>query len=197
MHPYITELPHNAVFQSINQSKFILSPFKIPTQRCSRPRPSGKEQSWEGGGIENRHWLVRSTGSPFQVFGPTTENEQVCIVAERANGTPKLPWTEDRSVRRPAHEERARYPCDLSSILPDWTTLTFHSLPLQLFSFSSELSHPARSLSTSKTRSSVCLFLLLSLFGSSPPHHLFIVSNPWPFVIHNLLLYLCDNRVYQ
>jgi len=34
---------------------------------------------------------LRSTGSPFQVAGPTTENERVCIVAERANGTTKLP----------------------------------------------------------------------------------------------------------
>src|SRR6218665_2637564 len=44
-------------FISINQSKFIWRPFKIPTQRRSRPRPSGKEQSLEGGGIENRHRL--------------------------------------------------------------------------------------------------------------------------------------------
>src|SRR6218665_2827996 len=29
----------------------------MPTQRRSRPRPSGKEQSLEGGGIENRHRL--------------------------------------------------------------------------------------------------------------------------------------------
>src|SRR6218665_254763 len=29
----------------------------IPTQRRSRPRPSGKEQSLECGGIENRHRL--------------------------------------------------------------------------------------------------------------------------------------------
>ena len=32
---------------------------------------------------------------------------RVCIVAERANGITKLSWTvEDRSVRRPAQEER-------------------------------------------------------------------------------------------
>src|SRR6218665_2895777 len=43
--------------QSINQSKFILRPFKIPTQRRSRPRPSGREQSLEGGGIVNRRHL--------------------------------------------------------------------------------------------------------------------------------------------
>src|SRR6218665_3345085 len=43
---------------------------------------------------------LRSTGSPFQVVGPTTENERVCIVAERANGITKLPRAEDRSVRR-------------------------------------------------------------------------------------------------
>jgi len=31
-------------FQSITQSKFIQRPLKIPTQKRSRPRPSGKEQ---------------------------------------------------------------------------------------------------------------------------------------------------------
>src|SRR6218665_210791 len=42
----------------INQSiKIYIAPFKIPAQRGSRPRPSGKEQSLEGGGIENRHRL--------------------------------------------------------------------------------------------------------------------------------------------
>jgi len=50
--------------KSINQSKFIWYPFKIPTQRRSRPRPRGKEQSWEGGGIENRHHL----GGALEVF---------------------------------------------------------------------------------------------------------------------------------
>src|SRR6218665_3334475 len=40
---------------------------------------------------------LRSTGSPFQVVGPTTENERVCIVTERASGTTKLPRAEDRS----------------------------------------------------------------------------------------------------
>ena len=49
---------------------------------------------------------LRSIGSPFHVVGPTTENERVCIVAERANGISKLPWTEDHIVRRPAQEER-------------------------------------------------------------------------------------------
>src|SRR6218665_1920062 len=42
----------------INQSiKIYIAPFKIPTQRRFRPRPSGKEQSLEGGGTENRHRL--------------------------------------------------------------------------------------------------------------------------------------------
>src|SRR6218665_681988 len=42
----------------INQSiKIYIAPFKIPTQRRSRPRPSGKEQSLEAGGTENRHHL--------------------------------------------------------------------------------------------------------------------------------------------
>ena len=31
-----------------------------PCQRRSRPRPSGKEQSWRGDGIENRHRLVNA-----------------------------------------------------------------------------------------------------------------------------------------
>ena len=31
--------------------------FKISNQRRSRPRPSGEEQSWGGGGIENRQRL--------------------------------------------------------------------------------------------------------------------------------------------
>src|SRR6218665_1729598 len=44
-------------FISINQSKFIWRPFKISTQRRSRPRPSSKEQSLEGGGIEYRNRL--------------------------------------------------------------------------------------------------------------------------------------------
>ena len=42
--------------QSINQYLYS-APCKIPTQRRSWPRPSGKEQSLEGGGIENRHRL--------------------------------------------------------------------------------------------------------------------------------------------
>src|SRR6218665_1667469 len=62
------------------------------------------------GEIENWHRLgrcLRSIGRPFQVVGPTTEKERVCIVAERANGiTSYRTWTEDRSVRRPAQEER-------------------------------------------------------------------------------------------
>jgi len=48
---------------------------------------------------------LRSIVSPVQVVGPTTEKERVCIVADRSNGTTKLLWTEDRSVRRPAEEE--------------------------------------------------------------------------------------------
>src|SRR6218665_2406650 len=55
---------------------------------------------------------LRSTGSPFQVVGPTTENERVCIVTEQANGTTKLPRAEGRSVRQPAHEERDDFTVD-------------------------------------------------------------------------------------
>jgi len=32
-------------------------PFNIPSQKLSRPRLSGNEQSWEGGWIENRRRL--------------------------------------------------------------------------------------------------------------------------------------------
>ena len=53
--------------------------------------------------------------SPFQVVRPITEKERVCIVAERTNGPSKLPWTEDRSVRRPAQEERGR-PAELAQM---------------------------------------------------------------------------------
>jgi len=52
--------------------------------------------------------LLRSIGSWFHVVGPTTEKERVCIVWERANGTTKLPWTEDRSIRRSGQEESGR-----------------------------------------------------------------------------------------
>ena len=43
----IMKIRHNSstINQSINRSKFIQHPFKIPTQRRCRPRPSGKEQS--------------------------------------------------------------------------------------------------------------------------------------------------------
>jgi len=49
-----------------------------PTQRCSRLRPSGKEQSWEGGGIENKHHLGGALDQlevHSILFGPTTEKD--------------------------------------------------------------------------------------------------------------------------
>jgi len=36
------------------------------------------------------------------------EKKRICIIYERENGTTKSPLTEDRGVRRPAHEERRR-----------------------------------------------------------------------------------------
>ena len=47
--------PCSSFNQSINQNLYSAQGFK--TQRCSRPRPSRKEQSWDGGGIENRYRL--------------------------------------------------------------------------------------------------------------------------------------------
>src|SRR6218665_904037 len=87
---------HGRKVFTINQSiKIYIAPLQDTYSEASRPRPSGKEQSLECGGIENRHRLEGALdlleGSPFQVFGPTTENERVCIVAEPANGTTKLP----------------------------------------------------------------------------------------------------------
>ena len=96
---------------SINQSKFIQCPFKIPTRRRPRPRPSGKEQSWEGGGIENKHHLVGALGLlevHSRLLDQPPKRNLSAIVAERANGTTKLPWTENSSVQLPAQEERGR-----------------------------------------------------------------------------------------
>jgi len=42
----------------INQSiKIYIAPLQYPYSEALPTRPSGKEQSWEGGGIENRHHL--------------------------------------------------------------------------------------------------------------------------------------------
>ena len=53
-------------YQPINQNVYIAGhnrPFWIPTQKRSQPMPSGKEQSSEGGGIENMHRLGDALGS--------------------------------------------------------------------------------------------------------------------------------------
>ncbi len=44
--------------------KIFIAPFKIPTQRRSRLRPSGQEQTLEGGGIVNR----RRLGGALDIF---------------------------------------------------------------------------------------------------------------------------------
>ena len=56
--------------QSINQNSDSAR-FKMPTPRRSWPRPSGKEQSWEGGGIENRHHL-ESALDLLEIHSPWT-----------------------------------------------------------------------------------------------------------------------------
>jgi len=69
----------------------------LPTQAKRKRRVFRRWWNWEQAPFGR---CLRSTGSSFQGFGPTTENERVCIVGERANRTTKLPWAEDRSVQR-------------------------------------------------------------------------------------------------
>jgi len=89
---------------SINQSiKIYTAPLQDPYSEALPTQ--AKRKKWEQAPFGR---CLRSIGRPFQVVGPTTEKERVCIVAEQANGTTKLPWTEDRSVRRPAQEERGQ-----------------------------------------------------------------------------------------
>jgi len=84
---------YNYFNQSINENLYS-PPFKIPTQRRSRPRPSGKEQSSKAGETENRFHLGGASDlridNPFQVVRPA---------AERV-------WKGDRSLGQPAEEER-------------------------------------------------------------------------------------------
>src|SRR6218665_1878191 len=57
-HLVIRGLIDSPMMKSLNQSmKIYVAPFKIPTQRRSRLRLSGNEQSSEAGGIEDRHRL--------------------------------------------------------------------------------------------------------------------------------------------
>jgi len=80
----------------------------LPTQAKRKRKVLRRWWNWEQA-LFGR--CLRSTGSPFGVVGPTTENERVCIVTERANGTTKLPRAEDWSVRRPGHEDASFQKC--------------------------------------------------------------------------------------
>ena len=102
-----TRQPRHRRLFSINQSvKIYIAPLQdtyseaLPTQ-AKRKRSLEKVVELASFGR-----CLRSTGSPFQVFGPSTENERVCIVAERADGTTEIPWTEGRSVRQPIDLKR-------------------------------------------------------------------------------------------
>src|SRR6218665_3249188 len=95
-------IKHTMANPSINQSvKIYIVPLQdtyseaLPTKAKRKRTVFRRWWNWEQAPFGR---CLRSTGTPFQVFGPTTENEQVRIVAERANGTTKLPKTEDQSV---------------------------------------------------------------------------------------------------
>src|SRR6218665_2234802 len=100
--PKYTSRLNLSISQSINQSvKIYIAPSQdtyseeLPTQVKRKTTVLRRWWNWEQAPFGGR---LRSTGSPFQVFRPTTENERVCIVAERANVTTKIPRAEDRSV---------------------------------------------------------------------------------------------------
>jgi len=79
---------------SINQSiKIYKAPLQdtyseaLPTQAKRKRTVFRRWWNWEQAPFGR---CLRSTGSPFQVVGPTTANERVCIAAERANRTTKF-----------------------------------------------------------------------------------------------------------
>ena len=93
-----------------NQLKCKHWPLKI-TQRHYRPRPSRRKQSPASDEIENwkhvEECIVKDR--PFQVGGPTTENNGFALLQrERANGTTKSLWTEERSVICTAASEKGK-----------------------------------------------------------------------------------------
>ena len=57
----------------------------LPTQAKRKRTVFRRWWNWEQAPFGR---CLGSTGSPFQVFGPTTENERVCITAERGMGLP-------------------------------------------------------------------------------------------------------------
>src|SRR6218665_225343 len=92
----------------MNQSiKIYIAPFKDPYPGAPDPGEAEKNSLQKLVKLRTGTiWevpLIRET--PCQVVGPTFEKERFCIAAKRANGNTKSPWTEDRSVRRPAAEE--------------------------------------------------------------------------------------------
>src|SRR5688572_11634539 len=60
-----------------------------------------------------------SRGRPFQIIGPATEKARFCIVAVRAKGTIKTPFSAERRRRRPGTTEikQQRLPHSLSTDL--------------------------------------------------------------------------------
>src|SRR5688572_28000707 len=46
-----------------------------------------------------------SRGRPFQIIGPATEKARLCIVAVRAKGTIRTPFSAERRRRRPGTTE--------------------------------------------------------------------------------------------
>ena len=98
-------LRNNITNININQSiKIYIVPFQdqfsevLSTQTKWKRTVLRKWWIWEQAPFGR---CLSAIGTPFQVVESTTEKEHVCIIAERANGTTKLPWAEDRSVQRP------------------------------------------------------------------------------------------------
>src|SRR6218665_1611048 len=97
---------------SINQSiKIYIAPLHDPYSEAlltqAKRKRTGLRRWWNGEQAPFGRCL-KSIGRPVQAVGSRKEKEEVCIVAERAKGTAKLPWAEDRSVPRLAQEERGQ-----------------------------------------------------------------------------------------
>jgi len=97
------------IIQSIN---IYIAPFQDPYSNAFPNQAKRKRivfRSWWNWAQTPFERCLRSEGSPFQVVGPTTVKELLCI-AKRTNETAKSPWTEDRILRwHAAQEERGRY----------------------------------------------------------------------------------------
>lgn len=96
----------------VNQSiRISIAPLKVSTQRCSRPRPSGKTQSLGAHRqAKEEPEGCSSLRNPFHVTGPKTVNADCCSVALRAkrssqitvDGRAKMAATAKRRDRAPA-----------------------------------------------------------------------------------------------